>query len=198
MVDWAYITDAKELKMILPIYLYGHPVLREEAEDIEKDYPELQKLIADMFETMYHADGVGLAAPQIGRSIALFVIDGSPVADSFPECADSKMVFINPQLDIIEDGPVISRAEGCLSLPDLSENVKRHEHIRITWMDENFEPHEQEFSGYLSRIIQHEYDHLLGEVYIDHIAPIRKQLIRNKLNKIAAGKVSCGYRTKSK
>lgn len=183
--------------MILPIYLYGHPVLREEAEDIDRDYPGLSQLIDDMWETMYHSEGVGLAAPQIGKSIALIVLDGSVLADTFPECADSKMVLINPELEIIEDGPVVSRSEGCLSLPDLSENVKRYEHVRLKWFDENFEEHEKEFTGFLSRIIQHEYDHLLGEVYVDHIAPIRKQLIRNKLNNIAKGKVRCAYRTKA-
>lgn len=183
--------------MILPVYLYGHPVLRQEAEDITPDYPELKKLIDDMWETMYHSEGVGLAAPQIGKSIALIVLDGSPVADTFPECADSKMVIINPELEVIEDRDPVSRAEGCLSLPDLSENVKRYEHIRLKWLDENFQEHEQEFEGFLSRIIQHEFDHLLGEVYIDHIAPIRKQLIRNKLNNIAKGKVHCSYRTKA-
>ncbi|MCM1291125.1 MAG: peptide deformylase [Prevotella sp.] len=184
--------------MILPIYLYGHPVLRQEAEDINSDYPELKKLIEDMWETMYNSEGVGLAAPQIGKSIALIVLDGSPLADSFPECADSKMVIINPQLEIIEDKPAVTRSEGCLSLPDLSENVKRHEHVRLEWLDENFQPHTQEFSGFLSRIIQHEYDHLLGEVYTDHISPIRKQMIRTKLANIAKGKVRCAYRTKAK
>lgn len=183
--------------MILPVYLYGHPVLREEAEDIEKDYPDLQKLVKDMFETMYYTDGVGLAAPQIGKSIAVIVIDGSPLAEDFPECKDSKMVIINPQMDIIEDEPEVLRNEGCLSLPGLSEGVKRTEHIRLNWLDENFEEHEQEFKGYLARIIQHEYDHLLGVVYTDHIAPIRKQLIKNKLNNMTRGKVKCAYRTVS-
>lgn len=183
--------------MILPIYLYGHPVLREETEDITPEYPELKKLVEDMFETMYHSEGVGLAAPQIGKSIAVFVIDGSCLAEDFPECADSKMAIINPQLEIIEDEEPLSRSEGCLSLPGLSENVKRTEHIRLTWVDENFQPHEQEFRGFLSRIIQHEFDHLLGEVYTDHISPIRKQLIRKKLAGIAAGRVNCSYRTKS-
>lgn len=183
--------------MILPIYLYGHPVLREEAEDIEKDYPELQKLIDDMWQTMYNSDGVGLAAPQIGKPISLIVIDGEPVGDNFPECLNSKMVIINPYLEVIEDEEPITRNEGCLSLPGLSEPVKRHEHILLNWYDENFNQHEQEFHGFLARIIQHEYDHLLGTVYTDHVAPIRKQLIRNKLNNIAKGKVSCDYRTKS-
>ena len=183
--------------MLLPIYLYGHPVLRAETEEITPDYPELQKLIADMWETMYNSEGVGLAAPQIGRSIRLIVLDGSVLAEDFPECKDSKMVLINPELDIIEDMDPVSRPEGCLSIPGLSENVKRVEHVRLNWLDENFEEHEKEFTGFLSRIIQHEYDHLEGEVYTDHIAPIRKQLIKSKLNNIAKGKVRCDYRTKS-
>lgn len=184
--------------MILPIYLYGSKVLREETEDIEPSYPELQQLIADMWETMYNSDGVGLAAPQIGRSISLVVIDGSPVADKFPECRDLKLTLINPELEVIEDAPAVSREEGCLSLPGLSENVRRFEHISLRWFDENFQPHEREFHGFASRIIQHEFDHLLGEVYTDHIAPIRKQLIRKKLANITKGKVACEYRTKVK
>jgi peptide deformylase len=140
---------------------------------------------------------VGLAAPQIGKSIAVIVIDGTPLAEDFPECANSKMVLINPELEVIEDQTPVVRAEGCLSLPGLSENVKRTEHIRLNWLDENFVEHEQEFSGYMSRIIQHEYDHLLGIVYTDRIAPIRKQMIRNKLNNLARGKAKCSYRTVS-
>lgn len=183
--------------MVLPIYLYGHPVLRAETEEIDPDYPDLRKLIDDMWETMYASEGVGLAAPQIGRSIRLIVLDGSVLADDFPECKDSKMVLINPILDVIEDTAPVSRAEGCLSLPGLSENVRRVEHVRLNWLDENFEEHEQEFSGFMSRIMQHEYDHLEQMVYTDHISPIRKQLIRTKLNNIAKGKVSCDYRTKA-
>lgn len=180
--------------MVLPVYVYGHPVLRKEAEDIEKDYPNLDKLIRDMWETMYYTDGVGLAAPQIGKSISVIVIDGSVLADRFPECVDSKMCLINPELEIIEDVDPVTREEGCLSLPGMSENVKRYEHVRLNWLDENFEEHEREFSGFIARIIQHEYDHLLGTVYTDRVTPIRKQMIRNKLNSMARGKVSCDYR----
>ncbi len=183
--------------MILPVYLYGTPVLRKEAEDIDKDYPELQKLIKDMFETMYHSEGIGLAAPQIGKSIALIVIDASVLGDDFPECANSKMVLINPQLEVIEDAEPVSRSEGCLSLPGLSENVKRYEHVVLNWLDENFEEHEKEFTGFMSRVIQHEFDHLLGTVYIDHISPIRKQMIRGKLHNMERGKVKCSYRVVS-
>mgnify|MGYP000776477506 CR=1 FL=1 len=183
--------------MILPIFLYGQPVLRRETDDIEPSYPELQKLVADMWETMYHSDGVGLAAPQIGRAISLIVIDGSPLADTFPECDGLKMVLVNPDLEVIEDAPAVSREEGCLSLPGLSEPVKRFEHIRLNWLDESFVEHEKEFTGFAARIIQHEYDHLLGTVYTDRVSPIRKQLIRNKLNNIAKGKVKCDYRVKA-
>lgn len=183
--------------MILPVYLYGQPVLRQVADDIEPDYPELDKLIENMFETMYNSDGIGLAAPQIGLPIRVVVIDGSVLAEDFPECKDSKMVLINPELDVVEDSPLVSRPEGCLSLPGINENVKRHEHIVLNWLDRNFVEHEQEFTGFLSRIIQHECDHLEGEVFTDHIAPIRKQLIKSKLNSIQKGNVRCSYRTKS-
>lgn len=180
--------------MTLPIYLYGHPVLRKTATPIDADYPELQKLISDMWETMYHSEGVGLAAPQIGRSIRLIVIDGSPVAEMDPSCADSKMVLINPELEVIEDEEEVSRDEGCLSLPGLSEPVKRIEHVRLRWLDENFQPHEQEFKGFLSRIIQHEYDHLEGKVYMDRVSPVRRTMVRGKLNSLLKGRVSCSYK----
>lgn len=181
--------------MKLPIYLYGHPTLRKISEDISPDYDreELSQLIANMYETMYASEGVGLAAPQIGRNQRIIVIDATPLAESYPELAGKKMTLINPYIDIIEDDQEITRQEGCLSLPGLSENVKRFEHLKMKWVDENFEPHEEEFSGFFSRIIQHEYDHLEGKLYIDHISPIRKQLIRGKLNNIVAGKTTCDY-----
>ena len=182
--------------MILPIYLYGHPVLRKETEPIDNDYPDLGKLIADMYETMYNSEGVGLAAPQVGKSIQLIVIDGNVLSDKFPECKDLKLTLINPILEVIEDEAPVTREEGCLSLPGLSENVKRHEHVILEWEDENFQHHKQEFTGFASRIIQHEMDHLLGEVYTDKITPIRKQLIKSKLNNIAKGKVDCDYKVK--
>lgn len=183
--------------MILPIYLYGQPVLRQETEDIDPEYPELGKLIENMYETMYHSEGVGLAAPQIGLPISLIVIDGTVLADRFPECEGLKMTLINPDLEVIEDASPVSREEACLSLPGLSEPVKRYEHVRLNWLDENFEEHEEEFSGFAARIIQHEFDHLLGTVYTDRVSPIRKQMIRTKLANIAKGKVRCEYRTKA-
>lgn len=182
--------------MILPVYLYGHPVLRKTAQAVEKEYPELQTLISDMWETMYHSEGVGLAAPQIGKSIRLVVLDGSPVAEVHPECKNSKMVLINPEVEVIDDVEPVSRDEGCLSLPGMSETVKRYEHIHLRWQDENFDVHEQEFSGFLSRIIQHECDHLEGKVYIDHVSAIRRQLNKTKLNNIVKGKVACDYKVR--
>lgn len=182
--------------MILPVYLLGQPVLREECEDITPDYPELKKLVADMFETMYNSDGVGLAAPQIGLPISVLVIDGEPLGEDFPECKGLKMACINPELEVIEDEEPVSRSEGCLSIPGVNESVKRYEHVILKWLDEDFKPREKEFKGFASRIIQHEFDHLCGEVFTDHISPIRKQLIRTKLNNIAKGKVRCSYRVK--
>ena len=181
--------------MKLPVSLYGHPVLREISEDITPDYPGLKQLVADMFETMYASDGVGLAAPQIGRNDRIVVIDASPVAENFPECDGWKKALINPEIEIL-DGDMVSRSEGCLSLPGLSEDVKRVEHIRLRWLDEDFQPHEEEISGFLARIVQHECDHLEGKVYIDHISAIRKQLIRSKLNNIVTAKVRCEYPVK--
>ncbi len=178
--------------MKLPVYLYGHPVLRETSTEISSDYPDLKKLLDDMWETMYASEGVGLAAPQIGRNDRIVVIDADPVSESHPECAGRKLTLINPQVEVL-DGETVTRGEGCLSLPGLSENVNRIEHIRLKWMDENFVEHEEEMSGFLARIVQHECDHLEGKLYIDHISPIRKQLIRAKLNNIISGRIRCDY-----
>lgn len=181
--------------MKLPVYLYGHPVLRRVSEPITAEYQGLEKLLADMYETMYESEGVGLAAPQIGRNDRIIVIDASPLEESFPECAGRKLALINPELEVL-DGEKVSRSEGCLSLPGLSENVSRVEHIRLRWMDEHFEPHEEEITGFLARIVQHEYDHLEGKLYVDHISPIRKQLIKAKLSNIVNGRTRCDYPVK--
>ena len=178
--------------MKLPVYLYGHPVLRAECEEVTPDYPELGTLVADMYETMYASEGVGLAAPQIGRNIRMVVIDSDAVKEIDPACAGRKLTLINPEIEILE-GEEVARAEGCLSVPGLSEDVKRVEHIRLRWVDENFEPHEEEISGFLARIVQHECDHLEGRLYIDHLSGIRKQLIRGKLRNILEGKTRCDY-----
>ena len=181
--------------MKLPVYLYGHPVLRKVSEPIDAEYPDLKVLIEDMYACMYASEGVGLAAPQIGRNIKLIVIDASPLGEDFPECADRKLTLINPELEVL-DGDKVTRGEGCLSLPGISENVSRVEHIRLRWLDENFEAHDKEISGFLARIVQHEYDHLDGKLYIDRISPIRKQLIKSKLNNIIHGRTHCDYPVK--
>ena len=181
--------------MKLPVYVYGHPVLRKVAEEIDPSAPELKKLVDDMFETMYASEGVGLAAPQIGSSIRLVVIDADPLAENFPECAGRKFVLINPDIEIL-DGEKIIRSEGCLSLPGLSENVPRVEHIRITWDDLEGNEHTEEVSGFLARIIQHECDHLEGKMYIDHVSAIRRQLLRGKLNNLIEGRVRVDYPVK--
>ena len=182
--------------MILPIYLYGHPVLRQTAACVDASYPELSTLLENMKETMYASDGIGIAAPQVGVSAKIVYIDVSCLADTFPELADSKMVLINPEITVIDDGKKLTREEGCLSLPGIHENVTRIEKIHLKWQDENFEVHEKDIEGYLARVVQHECDHLDGKVFIDHISPIRKQLISGKLKKIVDGKVRCTYRTR--
>lgn len=178
--------------MKLPVYLYGHPVLRKVSEPLEAGTPGIKELVAEMFDAMYESEGVGLAAPQIGRNIRLVVIDADPVAETFPECAGRKFALINPEVEIL-DGDRISRSEGCLSLPGISESVPRVEHIRLRWLDEDFQPHEEEISGFLARIVQHECDHLEGKMFIDHLSGIRRQMIRGKLNNIVTGRVAVDY-----
>lgn len=184
--------------MILPIYVYGWPLLRKKSENITPEYHDLQKLIADMFETMYHADGVGLAAPQIGKNIRLIVIDGSPMADEDDpddELLNFKKVLINPVITE-RGGDEWADSEGCLSLPKIRETVKRPEWVQIEYMDEHFQPHNEHYEGTAARIIQHEYDHIEGQLFIDHISPLRRKLISAKLNAIAKGKVDCSYKIK--
>ena len=183
--------------MILPIYLYGHPVLRKESVDITPDYPNLKELIENMKATMYDSDGIGIAAPQVGLNIRLVCIDVDVLKDTFPELEGRQFVLINPRIEVIEDGKKTNREEGCLSLPGIHESVPRIEKIRVTWLDENFQPHDEVIEGYLARVFQNECDHLEGKVFIDHISAIRKQLIRNKLRNIVDGKVRCSYRTRS-
>ena len=178
--------------MKLPVYLYGHPVLRAVSTDITPDYTGLTELVSDMYDAMYESEGVGLAAPQIGRNHRIVVIDADPVKDAFPECAGRKFTLINPVVEVL-DGDTVSTAEGCLSLPGISEKVPRVEHILLKWQDENFQHHEEEISGFLARIVQHECDHLEGRLFIDHISPIRKQLIKSKLNNIVTGKINVDY-----
>lgn len=182
--------------MILPIYLYGHPVLRAISQPVTPDYPDLEKLIENMKETMYESDGIGIAAPQVGVNIRLVYIDVDVLGDDMPELKDRRMVLINPEVTVLEDGPVTNREEGCLSVPGIHESVKRVEKIHLKWQDEKWEEHEEVIEGYLARVVQHECDHLDGKVFIDHISPIRKQLNRAKINNIVKGNVRCGYRTR--
>ncbi len=177
---------------MLPIYLYGHPVLREVAQDITPDYPELKNLIEQMWQSMYESEGIGLAAPQIGRSIRLLVIDASPMASIFPECKDFKTVMINAHITERSE-ETLSEEEGCLSLPGIHERVERPKEITITYLDENFIPQTRHFSGFTARVIQHEYDHLEGKLFTDHVSTLRKSLLKNKLTRIASGKCYPGY-----
>ena len=185
----------ESLRMKLPIISYGDPVLKRKGVAIEKDYPHLQQLIADMFETMYAAHGVGLAAPQVGRSIRLFVIDASPYEEDEPGLGDFKKVFINAQL-LDEEGEKWLFNEGCLSIPDVREDVSRHPRIRLRYVDEHWNTHEDEFSGLAARIIQHEYDHIEGKLFTDKLSPLRKAMIKSKLDSISRGQVDVDYKMK--
>lgn len=180
--------------MILPIYAYGNSVLRRESEEIDKEYTDLEKLISDMFETMNNAEGVGLAAPQIGINIRLIVIDGKSMSEDFPEedMGNFKLVLINP---IIEEefGDDFSFREGCLSLPRVSDEITRPSKIIITYFDKEWNLIEQEFSGVKARIIQHECDHLDGKLWIDRLSPLKRKLIQSKLLKISKGQVYHNY-----
>lgn len=181
--------------MIYPIYVYGSAVLRKESTEIDNTYPELKELIENMYETMYESDGVGLAAPQIGKNIRLFVVDGTGFAEEDPKTTNFKMTFINAHIyeRFGEEEPFY---EGCLSVPNIREDVVRKTLIKMRYMDENFVEHDEEFDGMRARIIQHEYDHIDAKLFIDHIAPIRKTLIKNKLAKIIKGDYKASYRTK--
>jgi len=179
--------------MILPVVAFGDPVLREVGIDISKDFDGLPKLIENMWETMYGAEGVGLAAPQIGKSIRLFVIDASPFAEDEPDLEGFKKVFINAEI-LEETGEEWAFKEGCLSIPGLRDNVKRQETIKIKYFDEQFKEHIEEYSGFAARVIQHEYDHINGILFTDKINPLKKQMIKRKLTDISKGIVKVGYR----
>lgn len=182
--------------MILPIYIYGQPVLRKVAEDITPDYPELKGLIADMWETLFQSEGIGLAAPQIGRDIRLVVIDLDPLSEDYPEYKEFRKVFINPHIVEYDETKTSSSEEGCLSLPAIREKVTRPTRIRVQWMDEQFNAHDEWVEGYLARVMQHEFDHLDGKMFIDRISPLRRQLIKGKLKSLTLGRYRCGYKTK--
>ena len=181
--------------MILPIYTYGQPVLRKEAEDITAEYPNLKELIDNMFETMVRADGVGLAAPQIGLPIRVVTITLDPLSEDHPEFKDFNKVYINPHI-LEVTGEEVSMDEGCLSLPGVHETVKRGSCIRVKYMDENFVEHEEVVEGFLARVMQHEFDHLEGKLFIDHISTLRKQMVKGKLNAMLKGKARSSYKMK--
>ena len=183
--------------MVLPIYTYGQPVLRKTATDIAEDYPGLKELIADMFETMYKSDGVGLAAPQIGRSIRLVVVTLDVLSDDFPEYKGFNKAYINPHILETDSSHTELIEEGCLSLPGIHEPVRRPTRIRISYQDENFENHDEWVEGYLARVLQHECDHLEGRVFTDLISPLRKQMVKGKLAALLKGKVRCAYKIKT-
>jgi peptide deformylase len=185
--------------MLLPIIAYGHPVLKRKAEVINKDYPKLLELIDNMFETMYNANGVGIAAPQIGLSVRLFIVDTNPFSEDESlsdedrsELKSFKKIFINPKI-LDQNGDEWSFEEGCLSIPNIRESVFRQESIKIQYFDENFTQHIESYDGLLARVIQHEYDHIEGILFTDKLSSFKKQLLKKKLLKISSGKLSFDY-----
>ena len=182
--------------MILPIYTYGQQALRKVSVDIDAEYPNLKELIANMFETLTASDGVGLAAPQIGKDIRLAVIDLDVLAEEYPEYKDFRKAYINPHIVEYDDSEMESMEEGCLSLPSIHEPVKRPTRIRVKYVDEDFNEHDEWVEGYLARVMQHEFDHLDAKLFIDRVSPFRRQLINGKLKNLLQGKFRCGYRVK--
>ncbi|HZH96749.1 MAG TPA: peptide deformylase [Flavisolibacter sp.] len=189
--------------MVLPIVAYGHPVLRRVAQDIEAGYPELDKLVADMWETMYASNGVGLAAPQINKDIRLFVIDSAQIFanmeeedrkdHTYPDEPGTKQVFINARL-VNEGGSNWAYNEGCLSIPKIREDVSRAEEVTVRFMDQNFEQHTRTYNGITGRIILHEYDHIDGKLFIDHLSPLKRKLLKRKLDEISKGLIKVDYK----
>ena len=187
--------------MILPVVAYGNPVLRKVCDEIGPDYPGLEKLIADMWETVYNSNGVGLAAPQINKPIRLFIVDTIQIVEDFddedkkkyPGEEPIKQVFINAHI-IEESGKPWAYNEGCLSIPKIREDIQRNSHIRIAWQDENFVEHEATFHGITARVIQHEYDHIEGKLFIDYVSPLKKRLMKKKLDDISKGKIHVDYK----
>ena len=189
--------------MILPIVAYGHPVLRKVAHDIQAEHPGLEKLIEDMWETMYASNGVGLAAPQIGKDIRLFVMDSAQIfnnmdenekqEDNYPDAPGIKQVFINAHI-VEELGDDWAYNEGCLSIPKIREDVFRAEEVTLSYLDQNFHKHTKTFNGVTGRIILHEYDHIDGKLFIDHISPLKRKLLKRKLDDISKGKIKVDYK----
>lgn len=194
--------------MVLPIVIYGDPVLRKVGEEIDKDYPGLEQFIKDMFETMYKANGVGLAAPQVGKAIRLFIVDTKPFTEGDDEDDDDeftpeqkkelvafKKIFINAKI-LNEEGEEWAFSEGCLSIPKIRENVNRMPDIEIEYYDEKFKKHVEKYSGVIARVIQHEYDHIEGKLFTDKISPFKRKMLSGKLKDISIGKITADYKTK--
>jgi len=187
--------------MILPVVAYGHPILRKECDDIDENYPNLKELIADMWETLYHSNGVGLAAPQINKAIRLFLVETKQLAEAAAEDPENepyegeaiKQVFINPE--IVETGGTPYKFnEGCLSIPKIREDISRDATVTINYLDENFKEHEKTFDGMTARVILHEYDHIEGVLFIDYLSSLKRKMIKGKLNDISKGKTKVDYR----
>lgn len=181
--------------MILPIYAYGQPVLKKVAVDIDKEYPFLEELITNMWETMYNAQGIGLAAPQIGRSIRLFIVDSTQMEEEDKSFKGIKKVFINAQ-KIEETGPINEYEEGCLSIPDIRGDVNRPLRLKIRYLDENFEEQVETFEDLNARVVQHEYDHIDGILFTEHLKPLKRRFVKRKLDKIKKGQIKQEYRMK--
>lgn len=181
---------------MLPVYLFGNPILRKQSSEISIDYPNLKELIAEMFETMYNADGVGLAAPQVGLNIKLFVMDTEPFVELYPETVPMKKVLINPVIEE-EFGELFAFTEGCLSVPDIHEEVVRKSEIKISYLDENGVHHTEHFAGVNARVMQHEIDHLEGKVFTDRVSTLKKMVLKKKLNEISTGKIKPKYKSKN-
>lgn len=184
--------------MILPIYTYGQPVLRKVAEDITPDYPDLKALIENMYETLERSDGIGLAAPQVGLDIRLVVINLDLISDDLPEYKDYVHAFINPHIVEYDDTETESMEEGCLSLPGIHEPVRRPKRVHVTYLDEDFQPHDEWVEGYLARVMQHEFEHLDGKMFIDRLSMLRKQMIKGKLGSLLKGDFRCSYKVKAR
>jgi peptide deformylase len=179
--------------MILPVLAYGHPALRKVAKEIDASFPELKNFIENMFDTMYQSDGVGLAAPQVNHSIRVITIDASAFAETHPETTGFKKVFINPKI-YLEEGEEWSFNEGCLSFPGLRQDILRKPVIRIRWFDEDFQPHDEQFDGIVARVLQHEYDHLEGILFVDRMNALKRMVIKGRLTDISKGKVDTFYK----
>lgn len=179
--------------MVLPVTAYGHPILRKVSVEIDKDYPDLEVFIDNLFDTMYHTDGVGLAAPQVNKSIRIFVIDATPYQEDDPTAEGFKKVFINPEI-IEEEGDEKLMNEGCLSIPGIREDVMRPGKVHIRYYDREWNLHDEWYDGMLGRIIQHEYDHLEGTLFTDKLSNMRKTMLRSKLSNISKGKVDVEYK----